>query len=262
MLKTIKPLHYHSTPILPTVFGDEISFLEGMSKTNYKLNEVIGEVNELTGAVEDLQDEVGTLSDSVDTLAEKVDEAETSVADMEERVQDAEEEVSTLATEVESYDIRIETLEDSVVELGTDLTTAQNDIADLKNAKIVTLWTNPDPSANFASQTINYTAGDANCENNDFIAVTYTQNDEPKGYKVEFYRYSNLAASPFGGSGLASYIGFAANNMPRIFYRQVNIGKTSANFTDARAVRLGEDTPTTVNGNLKPIMIQKITYNV
>ena len=124
--------------VLPAVYDESLSYLEGLSKLTYKLNETIGAVNALNDNVDTLNDSVVELNDRVTAVEGEIDgfEAEitqriaeletsltgkidTAISDMEAEVDDKLGEVDTKLADMEE---RIAGMEQYVQETIDKLT--------------------------------------------------------------------------------------------------------------------------------------------
>lgn len=124
--------------VLPAVYDESLSYLEGLSKLSYKLNETIGAVNALNDNVDTLNDSVVELNDRVTAVEGEIDgfEAEitqriaeletsltskidTAIDGMEAEVN---EKLGEVDTKLNDMDARIEDMEQYVQETVTQLT--------------------------------------------------------------------------------------------------------------------------------------------
>ena len=113
--------------VLPAVYDESLSYLEGLSKLTFKLNETIGSVNALNDNVEVLNDSVTALNARVEAVEGEIDgfEAEVtarvneleisltakideSVAEMEQKVDDK---LATVDVKIDEIDTRVTELE-------------------------------------------------------------------------------------------------------------------------------------------------------
>lgn len=124
--------------VLPAVYDESLSYLEGLSKLSYKLNETIGAVNALNDNVDTLNDSVVELNDRVTAVEGEIDgfEAEITqrIAELETSLtskidtaidgMDAEvnEKLGEVDTKLNDMDARIEDMEQYVQETVTQLT--------------------------------------------------------------------------------------------------------------------------------------------
>lgn len=116
--------------VLPAVYDESLSYLEGLSKLTFKLNETINGVNQLNENVDALNDSVTELNARVEAVEGEIDGFETevtervnqleisltekidnSVAEMETKV---DEKLATVDTEIENIDTRVTELEEYV----------------------------------------------------------------------------------------------------------------------------------------------------
>lgn len=65
--------------VLPAVYDESLSYLEGLSKLTYKLNETIGAVNALNDNVDTLNDSVTELNDRVTAVEGEIDGFEAEI---------------------------------------------------------------------------------------------------------------------------------------------------------------------------------------
>lgn len=65
--------------VLPAVYDESLSYLEGLSKLSYKLNETIGAVNALNDNVDTLNDSVVELNDRVTAVEGEIDGFEAEI---------------------------------------------------------------------------------------------------------------------------------------------------------------------------------------
>lgn len=124
--------------VLPAVYDESLSYLEGLSKLSYKLNETIGAVNALNDNVDTLNYSVVELNDRVTAVEGEIDgfEAEitqriaeletsltskidTAIDGMEAEVN---EKLGEVDTKLNDMDARIEDMEQYVQETVTQLT--------------------------------------------------------------------------------------------------------------------------------------------
>ena len=121
--------------VLPAVYDESLSYLEGLSKLTYKLNETIGAVNALNDNVDTLNDSVVELNDRVTAVEGEIDgfEAEinqriaelevdltnkidTAISDMETEVDTKLSEVDTKLDDMESRITAMETYVEETVD--------------------------------------------------------------------------------------------------------------------------------------------------
>lgn len=100
--------------VLPAVYDESLSYLEGLAKLTYKVNETIGAVNDLNDNVDLLNDSVTDLNTRVTAVEGEIDgfeaeinqriaELETSLTNrIDEAVSDMEEDINTKIAEVDT----------------------------------------------------------------------------------------------------------------------------------------------------------------
>ena len=142
--------------VLPAVYDESLSYLEGLSKLSYKLNETIGAVNALNDNVDTLNDSVVELNDRVTAVEGEIDgfEAEitkriaeletsltskidTAIDGMEAEVN---EKLGEVDTKLNDMDARIEDMEQYVQETVTQLTEDFRAIISAEIARINELY--------------------------------------------------------------------------------------------------------------------------
>ena len=121
--------------VLPAVYDESLSYLEGLSKLTYKLNETIGAVNALNDNVDTLNDSVTEINDRVTAVEGEIDgfEAEitrriaelevsltnkidTAISDMETEVDTKLDEVDTKLDDMEQRITAMETYVEETVD--------------------------------------------------------------------------------------------------------------------------------------------------
>ena len=111
--------------VLPAVYDESLSYLEGLSKLTFKLNETIGAVNALNDNVDTLNDSVVELNDRVTAVEGEIDEVtltgkiDTAITDMEAEVDDK---LGEVDTKLADMDERIAGMEQYVQETIDKLT--------------------------------------------------------------------------------------------------------------------------------------------
>ena len=124
--------------VLPAVYDESLSYLEGLSKLTYKLNETIGAVNALNDNVDTLNDSVVELNDRVTAVegeisgfeaeinrriveleAELTSKIDTAISNMETEVDTK---LGEVDTKLDDMDIRITAMEEYVQETVDRLT--------------------------------------------------------------------------------------------------------------------------------------------
>lgn len=124
--------------VLPAVYDESLSYLEGLSKLSYKLNETIGAVNALNDNVDTLNDSVVELNDRVTAVEGEIDgfeaeinqriaELETSLTSKIDTAIDGmeaevDEKLGEVDTKLNDMDARIKDMEQYVQETVTQLT--------------------------------------------------------------------------------------------------------------------------------------------
>lgn len=142
--------------VLPAVYDESLSYLEGLSKLTYKLNETIGAVNALNDNVDTLNDSVVELNDRVTAVegeisgfeaeinrriveleAELTGKIDTAISDMETEVDTKLDEVDT---KLDDMDVRITAMEEYVQETVDRLTTEFRAIITAEIERITELY--------------------------------------------------------------------------------------------------------------------------
>lgn len=114
--------------VLPAVYDESLSYLEGLSKLTYKLNETIGAVNALNDNVDTLNDSVVELNDRVTAVEGEIDGFE---AEINRRIVELEAEltgkidtaISDMETEVDTklgeVDAKLEDMDERITAMET-----------------------------------------------------------------------------------------------------------------------------------------------
>lgn len=142
--------------VLPAVYDESLSYLEGLAKLTYKVNETIGAVNDLGDNVDLLNDSVTDLNNRVTSVEGEIDgfEAEitkriaeleisltkkidTSVGEMEEKVDNKLAEVDTELSEMQT---KIDEMQEYVSETVERLITEFNALVDGEIARLQELY--------------------------------------------------------------------------------------------------------------------------
>lgn len=116
--------------VLPAVYDESLSYLEGLSKLTYKLNETIGSVNALN-------DNVDALNDSVTELNQRVTAVEGEISGFETEITKRVDELEIALTE--KVDTAIAGMESEIDTKLTDIETRMNDLEQYVTETIASL---------------------------------------------------------------------------------------------------------------------------
>ena len=144
-VKKITHLRLLCNKILPAVYDESLSYLEGLAKLTHKLNEVINNVNAmddnidlLNESVTDLNERVEAVENSVDTFLEQMTKAFEDLAEKQDAKVDAK--LAEVDTELVNVDARVTALEENIdtkfLEFEKEINTAIRNLTKVVNDEV------------------------------------------------------------------------------------------------------------------------------